>query len=175
MRLRGLLGVLSGVALAACVVVTDGDTDPVTGNNAGSSGRSGAAGSAGASGSGAAGSAGASGTGGSAGSNADAGRDVGSGGSGDAAIDVGNDSGAGGSAADAGGAGGETDGGGTGGATDGADPTLSVHCSAIVSACPLVAFAQCELYLAGLTASARARVVSCMSTGCNLAACARDL
>jgi hypothetical protein len=55
------------------------------------------------------------------------------------------------------------------------DATAGVQCSAIVSACPAIALAQCQLYLAGMTATARARMVSCMSAGCNLATCARDL
>jgi hypothetical protein len=56
-----------------------------------------------------------------------------------------------------------------------ADTSVSVQCSAIVSACPAIALAQCQLYLAGMTATARARMVSCMTAGCNLATCARDL
>jgi hypothetical protein len=55
------------------------------------------------------------------------------------------------------------------------DAAVSVQCSAIVSACPAIALAQCQLYLAGMTATARARMVSCMSAGCNLATCVRDL
>jgi len=56
-----------------------------------------------------------------------------------------------------------------------ADSSVNVQCSAIVSACPAIALAQCQLYLAGMTATARARMVSCMSAGCNLANCAREL
>jgi hypothetical protein len=56
-----------------------------------------------------------------------------------------------------------------------ADTSVSIQCSAIVSACPAIALAQCQLYLAGMTATARARMVSCMSAGCNLATCAREL
>jgi hypothetical protein len=56
-----------------------------------------------------------------------------------------------------------------------ADTSVSVQCSAIVSACPAIALAQCQLYLAGMTATARARMVSCMSAGCNLATCAHEL
>ena len=55
------------------------------------------------------------------------------------------------------------------------DSSVGVQCSAIISACPGLALAQCQLYLAGMTATARARMVSCMSAGCNLATCARDL
>ena len=55
------------------------------------------------------------------------------------------------------------------------DASVNVQCSAIVSACPGIVLAQCQLYLAGMTATARARMVSCMSAGCNLATCARDL
>jgi hypothetical protein len=56
-----------------------------------------------------------------------------------------------------------------------ADTSVGVQCSAIVSACPAIALAQCQLYLAGMTATARARMVSCMNAGCNFASCARDL
>jgi hypothetical protein len=56
-----------------------------------------------------------------------------------------------------------------------ADTSVNVQCSAIVGACPAIALVQCQLYLAGMTATARARMVSCMSAGCNLANCAREL
>jgi len=173
MRLRGFLGVVSAIALSACVVAThDRDREsPIPG--AGSSGSGGTAGSAGSSGAGAAGFAGTSGTAGRA---SDAGTDVGSGGNGDASPDSAADSGTGGTAGDAG------DGGGTGGTADAGNtdggsgnPTLGVQCNAIISACPGIALAQCQLYLGGLTATARAYVVSCMSSGCSFANCVRDL
>jgi hypothetical protein len=167
MKLRVFLGVLSGLALGACVVATnDGDRDPASGGKSGASGSSGAAGTGG--------------IGGSSGSagRADASPDVASGGTGDAGID---------SASDDAATDGTSDGGGTGGAaTDGAThdgggsggsggATVSVQCRAIVDACPALALAECQLYLAGMTASARAWMVACVSSGCNLASCARDL
>jgi|SoiMethySBSTD1v2_1073268.scaffolds.fasta_scaffold00736_5 hypothetical protein len=171
MRLRGFLGIVSGLALGACVVMTnDGDR----GDQPGGGGKAGVSGSSGRAGSG--------GSAGSAGK-ADSGPDSASGGTGDAALDsapddADTDSAADGATEDSGGNGGTSGSGGSatdGGPADGGGQTVGVQCRAIVDACPLVALAECQFYLAGLTASARARVVSCMSSGCNLTTCLRDL
>jgi hypothetical protein len=166
MRLRGLLGVVSGIALGACVVTThDGERDSPIGPVAGASGAGGTAGSAGTGGGGTAGSA-----------DGAAGRDSAADSSADAATDSETDAGTDGATldGDSDSDSGTTDGATTdGGASD--DTTLNVQCSIILSACPAIALAQCQLYLAGMTASARARMVACMSSGCNLANCARDL